>query len=89
MPNTVMVVEHDEDTIRSADFIVDLGPGAGKCGGEVVYRGDLCGLLKHTKSLTAKYLNGELQIEIPHRRRKYDIKHSIVCLLYTSPSTRD
>jgi excinuclease ABC subunit A len=66
--NTLIVVEHDEATIRSADFIIDLGPGAGRHGGEVIYSGEFNGLLKSPVSLTAKYLNGQLNIEIPEKR---------------------
>jgi len=66
--NTLIVVEHDEATIRSADFIVDLGPGAGRHGGEIVYAGDFRGLLKSSTSLTAKYLNGQLNINVPEKR---------------------
>jgi len=68
--NTVVVVEHDADTIRSADFIVDLGPGAGVRGGELVEAGTLKQLLASRKSLTAKYLTGELSIPIPRQRAK-------------------
>ncbi len=68
--NTVIVVEHDEETIREADFIVDLGPGAGENGGEIVGIGSLDDILKSKKSLTAKYLNGEIKIETPKKRRK-------------------
>jgi len=67
--NTVIVVEHDEGTIRAADFIVDLGPGAGKHGGEVVAAGSLEEILISPRSLTAKYLRGELAIPIPANRR--------------------
>lgn len=69
--NTVIVVEHDEQTIRSADYLVDLGPGAGKNGGYVVYQGDLKGLLRCKESITAKYLNREFEIRIPKKRRDY------------------
>ncbi len=69
--NTVIVVEHDRQIIENSDYIVDLGPGAGKSGGEVVYQGNLKGLLKSRKSLTGKYLNGNLQIKIPQERRSY------------------
>jgi len=72
--NTLIVVEHDESTIRNADYIVDLGPGAGKEGGEVVYAGPFEGLLKCESSLTAKYLRGELNIPIPWPRRSYKDK---------------
>ena len=68
--NTVIVVEHDEDAIRAADHVVDLGPGAGVHGGEVVAQGTLKQVLKSKKSLTAAYLNGTREIEIPAKRRK-------------------
>jgi excinuclease ABC subunit A len=68
--NTVLVVEHDEDMIRVADHIVDLGLGAGEQGGRVVYSGDLPGLLTETRSLTAKYLRNELAIPVPSPRRR-------------------
>ncbi len=68
--NTVIVVEHDEDAIRAADHIVDLGPGAGVHGGEVVAQGTLKQILKSKNSLTAAYLNGTRQIEVPATRRK-------------------
>jgi len=68
--NTVLVVEHDEDMIRVADHIVDLGLGAGEQGGRIVYSGDLPGLLQEARSLTAKYLRNELAIPVPSPRRK-------------------
>ncbi len=68
--NTVLVVEHDEDTIRAADHIIDIGPGAGPHGGRVVAQGRLEDVLANPQSLTAKYLSGELQIELPRKRRK-------------------
>ncbi len=68
--NTVIVVEHDEDAIRAADHIVDLGPGAGVHGGEVVAEGTLKDILASTRSLTAAYLNGTREIEVPKKRRK-------------------
>ena len=68
--NTVLVVEHDADMIRSGDYVVDLGLGAGARGGHVVYAGDLGGLARETTSLTAKYLRGDLAIPIPAARRK-------------------
>ena len=68
--NTVLVVEHDEDMIRVADHIVDLGLGAGEQGGRVVYSGDLPGLLQEARSLTAKYLRNELAIPVPSPRRR-------------------
>ena len=70
--NTVIVVEHDEDTIRAADYIVDLGPGAGLHGGEIVAEGPLATILETPRSLTGKYLRGELQIPIPRTRRTAD-----------------
>ena len=75
--NTVLVVEHDEDTIRRADHIVDLGPGAGRHGGEVVANGPLEALLGEEKSLTAAYLRGDRKILVPEQRRKIDKERSI------------
>ncbi|MFW9963539.1 MAG: excinuclease ABC subunit UvrA [Candidatus Sifarchaeia archaeon] len=68
--NTVLVVEHDEETIRNADYVIDLGPGAGAEGGEVVVAGPLEEVLKSKKSLTTKYLRGENKIPVPDRRRQ-------------------
>ena len=70
--NSVLVVEHDADTIRHADYILDLGPGAGVRGGELVAAGTLAELMANPHSLTAKYLNGELAIAIPRQRVKPD-----------------
>lgn len=70
--NTVIVVEHDEDIIRAADYIIDIGPKAGRLGGEVVYQGPLSGLNKNTNSYTVRYLNGEEYIAIPKQRRKWN-----------------
>ncbi len=67
--NTVIVVEHDEDAIRSADYLIDMGPEAGQNGGEVVASGAVKDVLK-TRSLTAQYLNGERRIAVPEKRRK-------------------
>jgi excinuclease ABC subunit A len=69
--NTVIVVEHDEDIIRSADQIIDIGPLAGSHGGEVVASGPLEEILKNKTSYTAKYLNGEMEIPMPEQRRKW------------------
>ncbi|KPK98611.1 MAG: excinuclease ABC subunit A [Omnitrophica WOR_2 bacterium SM23_72] len=69
--NTLIVVEHDETTILSSDYIVDLGPGAGRHGGEVVFCGTKGELLKNPDSLTAKYLRRQLKIEIPQQRRSW------------------
>jgi len=68
--NSVLVVEHDADTIRNADYILDLGPGAGVRGGELVAAGTLSEVLAHPQSLTAKYLRGELSIPVPRQRVK-------------------
>jgi excinuclease ABC subunit A len=68
--NTVLVVEHDEDAIRSADYILDMGPGAGVHGGEVVARGTLAEILETKGSVTADYLNGTREIPVPAKRRK-------------------
>lgn len=68
--NTVIVVEHDEDAIRAADFLVDMGPAAGSQGGNVVASGTVKDVLKSKNSLTAQYLNGEKQIAVPAKRRK-------------------
>lgn len=70
--NTLIVVEHDEDTIRAADWVVDIGPAAGEYGGEIVYSGTVPNLLKCKKSLTADYLSGRKSIETPKQRRKPD-----------------
>jgi excinuclease ABC subunit A len=69
--NTVLIVEHDEEIIRSSDHVVDMGPLAGRHGGEVVFSGDHKSLMKESKSLTARYLNGIEQIPIPASRRKW------------------
>ncbi len=68
--NTVVVVEHDEQTIRESDYILDLGPGAGVHGGEVVFAGNLKALLKQKDSLTAQYMNRTLEVEVPKKRNK-------------------
>ena len=67
--NTVIVVEHDEDTIRESDWIVDIGPGAGEHGGEVVYSGPVKGILKKNESVTGQYLSGKRSIPVPQHRR--------------------
>ena len=68
--NTVIVVEHDEEAIRSADHIIDIGPGAGKHGGEICAEGDLNSILRNKNSITAKYLSGKKKISIPSKRSK-------------------
>jgi excinuclease ABC subunit A len=70
--NTLIVVEHDEDTIHTADWIVDIGPGAGTHGGEVVHSGSVADLLPNTRSLTADYLSGRISIAVPESRRAFD-----------------
>ena len=70
--NTLIVVEHDEDTMRAADWIVDIGPAAGVHGGNVVYSGDAKGILKCKESVTGQYLSGKLTIPVPESRRKPD-----------------
>jgi len=76
--NTVIVVEHDEDAIRTADYIVDLGPGAGVHGGEIVAQGTLKQILKAKGSLTADYLTGRRKIDVPAKRRKGNGKKIVV-----------
>lgn len=68
--NTVIVVEHDEDAIRAADYLVDMGPGAGSLGGNVVAAGTVAEVLKNKNSITAQYLNGDKKIAVPEKRRK-------------------
>jgi excinuclease ABC subunit A len=75
--NTIIVVEHDEATIRSADYVIDLGPGAGEHGGWIVSQGSVDEILSKNESLTAKYLKGELKIEVPRVRRKVSLKKAI------------
>jgi excinuclease ABC subunit A len=70
--NTVLVVEHDEEIIRSADYIIDIGPGAGRFGGEVIFQGTHEQLEQETNSLTAKYLTGAEKISVPQTRRKWN-----------------
>lgn len=76
--NTVLVVEHDEDAIRSADYVVDMGMGAGVHGGEVVAQGSINDILKNKESLTAQYLNGRLAIAVPEQRAAFDSKKQLV-----------
>ena len=77
MGNTLIVVEHDEDTIRAADWIVDIGPGAGEHGGEVVSSGTYADLIAAPKSFTGAYMSGRTKIEIPKERRPYDKSRTI------------
>jgi excinuclease ABC subunit A len=76
--NTVLVVEHDEDTIRAADYVVDLGPGAGRAGGEVVVAGSLDDVLAEPGSLTGQYLQGSREIPMPETRREPDEERTLV-----------
>ncbi len=69
--NTVIIVEHDEEIMKSADYLIDIGPFAGIHGGEVIFEGTYEALLKDNNSLTAKYLNGVKKIEVPEKRRKW------------------
>ena len=98
--NTVIVVEHDEDTMRSADYIVDVGPGAGVHGGEIVAAGSVKDICKAKRSITGDYLSGRKRIAVPQTRRTGNGNYLTVrgarennlrniCLLYTSPSPRD
>ena len=75
--NTLIVVEHDEDTIRTADWIVDIGPGAGEHGGHVVSSGDYQALITAKDSITGAYLSGRTKIEVPKKRRELDAKRSL------------
>ncbi|MFP4104719.1 MAG: excinuclease ABC subunit UvrA [Phycisphaerae bacterium] len=75
--NTVIVVEHDEETIRSADHVIDIGPAAGRHGGRLVAQGSLDEVLQSAESMTGKYLSGRMQIEVPSQRRKMVLKRSI------------
>lgn len=75
--NTVIVVEHDEDAIRMADYVLDIGPGAGVHGGEIVGQGTLDDLLKSPRSLTGQYLSGKRQIEVPKARHKANPKMTL------------
>jgi excinuclease ABC subunit A len=76
--NTIIVVEHDEETIRSADYIIDLGPGGGRLGGEVVAEGAIDDVMRAPESITGKYLTGNLSIEYPEVRRKGNGKRLVV-----------
>ena len=70
--NTLIVVEHDEETMDAADWVVDIGPRAGEAGGEIVYSGPVPGLLEEPTSLTGQYLSGKCEIEVPQQRRSLD-----------------
>ncbi|MFM8329845.1 MAG: excinuclease ABC subunit A, partial [Actinomycetales bacterium] len=76
--NTLIVVEHDEETIRTADWVVDIGPGAGEHGGEIVVSGSLEDLVNSKKSITGSYISGRTQITVPKKRREFNSKKSLV-----------
>ena len=78
--NTLIVVEHDEQTMRKSDFLIDLGPGAGEHGGKIIAHGTISDILKSKKSLTGQYLRGELKIKIPKKRRDYRAKKKLVIM---------
>ncbi len=75
--NTVIVVEHDEETMRAADHVIDMGPGAGKHGGEVIAAGTVDEIIRNPASITGKYLSGEMEIALPLARRQPDAKRAI------------
>jgi excinuclease ABC subunit A len=83
--NSVLVVEHDEDAIRTADYIVDMGPGAGVHGGAVIAEGTIKDILKNKESLTAAYLSGRKKIEVPKKRTEADPERS--CTSAARPAT--
>jgi excinuclease ABC subunit A len=76
--NTVLVVEHDEETIRTADWVVDIGPGAGEHGGEIIANGPLEAVLAEPRSITGAFLRGERSVAIPSKRRKGNLKKLVV-----------
>ncbi|MGA8047801.1 MAG: excinuclease ABC subunit UvrA [Dermatophilaceae bacterium] len=86
--NTLIVVEHDEDTIATADWVVDIGPGAGEHGGEVVHSGDVAGLLEHESSLTGMYLSGRRAIPTPAVRRQVDPERQVTVVGATEHNLR-
>ncbi|HJQ19971.1 MAG TPA: excinuclease ABC subunit UvrA [Gemmatimonadaceae bacterium] len=75
--NTVIVVEHDEETIRAADYVIDLGPGAGKHGGHVIAEGNLPEIVANKRSMTGRYLSGEKEVAIPSSRRSWDKRRAL------------
>ncbi len=78
LKNTVIVVEHDEDTMRAADYIIDIGPGAGDKGGKLIAAGTPEEIMQNENSLTGQYLSGKLKIEVPKKRRKVKPGHELV-----------
>ena len=87
--NTVIVVEHDEDAIRSADYLIDIGPGAGVHGGEVVPAGTYQQVLKAKNSLTADYLSGRKSIAVPNKRTPYNAKQELILAGATGNNLKD
>ncbi|NJQ17145.1 excinuclease ABC subunit UvrA [Streptomyces bohaiensis] len=87
--NTLIVVEHDEDTINASDWVVDIGPGAGEHGGQVVHSGPLAGLLTNEKSLTGQYLSGKRQIAMPEQRRPVDTDRQLTVVGAREHNLRD
>jgi excinuclease ABC subunit A len=87
--NTLIVVEHDEDTIRSADWIVDIGPGAGEHGGDIVHSGQLDALLQNQASLTGQYLSGKRSIPLPSKRRPTSKTRQLTVFGATEHNLRD
>lgn len=87
--NSVLVVEHDEDAIRCADYIVDMGLGAGVHGGEIIAQGTLPQILKNKKSLTAQYLNGTFSIKVPEKRTPLDPKRQFIITGATGNNLKD
>ncbi|MEO7916430.1 MAG: excinuclease ABC subunit UvrA [Dokdonella sp.] len=87
--NTVIVVEHDEDAIRLADHVVDIGPGAGVHGGEIVAQGTITDILKSSRSLTGQYLSGKREIAMPEQRRKPDPERMFRLLGATGNNLKD
>ncbi|GAA6171570.1 excinuclease ABC subunit UvrA [Colwellia sp. KU-HH00111] len=87
--NTVIVVEHDEDAIRAADFVIDIGPGAGVHGGEIIAQGSVDDILNCKDSLTGKYLSGEEAIEIPDVRHPFDNKNIVELLGASGNNLKD
>ncbi|HET9683244.1 MAG TPA: excinuclease ABC subunit UvrA [Gemmatimonadaceae bacterium] len=75
--NTVIVVEHDEETMRAADYVIDMGPGAGKHGGEVIASGTVEEIIRNPRSITGRFLSGESQVAVPAERREKDSKRVI------------
>jgi excinuclease ABC subunit A len=87
--NTLIVVEHDEDTIKVADWVVDIGPGAGEHGGQVVHSGPVAGLLEHHDSLTGRYLSGREEIPVPDVRRPHTPERALTVVGAREHNLRD